>query len=786
MDLDGIQIQNYVYHFLRETDDLYSLANKDVVFMFYEPNLDNARAVLKLGANKVYFVNPDYEYEEKEGGRIVLLSGKDDKFSELPDASVDLIIGLEILEHINDLNTFFSEVKRIVKNTGDIELQGNPMWTCHYGHHLWIENKYIFYDESNPFEPWEHLLYDTQEEMAQALVKKGLPEEDCKEIARWVFDPIEISRHTPTEIIEAATGISSKSACRSSSASAIFETYRTTGWEYSFKRFYHKFDKNDCFEQAAEKYSETDLNTTRVVLKMKRLYEQKFDDSVTVRELPELPHAVSDIIIPFNKKHDCQGLKVLNLSFYENELISKTFTAMGAKTVFAVSPTIQSEKPEKELGINNYTVRFENFETIGLKFDVVFGLDVINNIVDIDKFLENLKAVVNPDTALYMNGFMPFTSPLGHLIYTQNYKFIDETNPLKYWQHLSFENDEQFLSALMENGVPEGEARYIIQKYNEKGTLLKMSPTELSNKLNEFLRVNLCRIYQYFPKNEFYEQAKQKYSEDDLNTERVIISSDFPTLHWFDEVDLDSYLKSSLSDINLKYKFEGKKVLNISPYINLMLTEGIEALRASEVVSLNSYYSGFELQGGKNTRRVNQGVEDLDNFDEKFDIIYGLDVLEHVKDLKKFYLNLKRLISDNGVICLQGSPLWPSDNGHNCMLPLDCGELKTGEGSPCLEPWEHLAYKTKEEMKSAMIAKGFTEHDAEIVSEFVINSDEINRKSYVDFVDMLNEIDGIYYGSKKILHYSEENDFYRMANKRYSHEELRTKELKLFIRKKLC
>ena len=157
-----------------------------------------------------------------------------------------------------------------------------------------------------------------------------------------------------------------------------------------------------------------------------------------------------------------------------------------------------------------------------------------------------------------------------------------------------------------------------------------------------------------------------------------------------------------------------------------------------------------------------------------------------MKDLKKFYLNLKRLISDNGVICLQGSPLWPSDNGHNCMLPLDCGELKTGEGSPCLEPWEHLAYETKEEMKSAMIAKGFTEHDAEIVSEFVINSDEINRKSYVDFVDMLNEIDGIYYGSKKILHYSEENDFYRMANKRYSHEELRTNELKLFIRKKLC
>ena len=111
--------------------------------------------------------------------------------------------------------------------------------------------------------------------------------------------------------------------------------------------------------------------------------------------------------------------------------------------------------------------------------------------------------------------------------------------------------------------------------------------------------------------------------------------------------------------------------------------------------------------------------------------------------------------------------------------------MKTGEGSPCLEPWEHLGYDSKQELKEAMIKKNFTENDAQKVSDFIFDSNEINRKSYVDFIDVLNEVEGVYYGSKKILHYSEENEFYQKANEKYTHEELRTKELKLYIRKKL-
>ncbi|MDO5305291.1 MAG: methyltransferase domain-containing protein [bacterium] len=163
MSLDELNIQDYVKSFLNEMNSLYDFKDKTVMFMFYQPDIDNAKAVKCLGASKVYYVNPD-ESTVSDDEDIICLNSQPEQFTSLESGSVDLIIGLEILEHINNLKQFFSELKRILAENGNIELQGNPMWTSHFGHHLWIENKYIFYDETNPFEPWEHLVYRTKDE----------------------------------------------------------------------------------------------------------------------------------------------------------------------------------------------------------------------------------------------------------------------------------------------------------------------------------------------------------------------------------------------------------------------------------------------------------------------------------------------------------------------------------------------------------------------------------------------------------------------------------------------
>lgn len=788
MNLDNLNIQDYVLYFLKEMNEMYSFKDKTVMFMFYQPDIDNAKAIKYFGANKVFFVRPEEDVSSDDED-IVCINSSTEDFSSIKSGSVDLIIGLEILEHIINLELFFKEIKRILAEGGNIELQGNPMWTSHFGHHLWIEDKFIFYEKSNPFKPWEHLVYRNKDEYLKALTEKGYSKEDCEEAVSFIYNKIELSRHTPTEIIEAASGIKNepcKELNKASYSSAVVESYDVDGWKILYKKYYDKTEPNEFFERAKDFYSEEDMKTQRVVLKMRRkeFGEANCAKRQYVYEMPVLPQYISDVFYPFCKKYDLKNKIVLNLCFNDNELISQAFIAQGAKLVYAVSPLIEHKQ-----NVGPIRTFCTNFEDVNLwefyKFDVIFFMDTLYNFKDFDKFLENLKQVVKEDTLMYIMGYMPYSSHAGHLIYTDKHKFSDETSVFEPWEHLAYETKDEFEQALKDKNIPDCEIEEISEIYFTPSKVLKYSPTELAEKFSTVKDVYLQRIYRYVPKNKYYEIAAKKYPKEDLDVERMIFTTDFPEKSYFDELDIDTYIQNNLAEINRKYNFKGKKVLNLTPFINGILTDGIEALGAKEVVSMTSHYSGFELQGGLNTKRINQNVEDLDNIDEKFDIIYGLDILEHVKDLRKFYANLIRLVDDNGVICIQGSPLWPSDNGHNFMDRLDCGSLKTGMGEKQLEPWEHLAYSSKQELKDAMLKKKFSRHDAEIVSDYIFNSDKINRLSFVDFINVLDEFNDVFYGSKKVLHYSPENEFYKIANKKYSHEELKTKELKLFIRKKL-
>ncbi|MCR5262186.1 MAG: methyltransferase domain-containing protein [Candidatus Gastranaerophilales bacterium] len=261
MNLDGIVLQNYIYHFLREMDNNYSFAGKTVMFLHTTPVLDNSRAILKLGAEKVYFVNAEFKHQTEENGKITALNEK--TLNLIEDNSVDLILGLEILEHINNLKNFFSEIKRVLKKGGKAELRGYPVWTNPLGHHIWLTGKYIYYEDTNPFKPWEHLTYSDKTETRNALLQKGINEDDAYEIARWIYDKTEISRHTPTEIIKAATNRNREKADGGINYTryGIFEEYKLKNFAITAKRTCNRFKENEFFELAKEKYNEDDLKT---------------------------------------------------------------------------------------------------------------------------------------------------------------------------------------------------------------------------------------------------------------------------------------------------------------------------------------------------------------------------------------------------------------------------------------------------------------------------------------------------------------------------------------------
>ena len=147
---DNVFKTNYVNHFFFQMNNLYTFEGKNVMFIFLDSNINNAFLIKQMGAKHVYFVNPSYTFENLKNDDISLI-GLDKNFLKLiPDKTIDLIIGIEILEHINDLKTFFEEIKRVLKENGNVELHGRPMWTSYNGHHLWIKDKFVFYDDTNP------------------------------------------------------------------------------------------------------------------------------------------------------------------------------------------------------------------------------------------------------------------------------------------------------------------------------------------------------------------------------------------------------------------------------------------------------------------------------------------------------------------------------------------------------------------------------------------------------------------------------------------------------------
>ncbi len=786
MDIQGIQVQNYIYHFLRNIAQNYSFNGKNILFFHNSPDINSARALLKMGAKKVFFMSYDFEHEALENEDITVLNIEDiDQLKNIEDNSVEIVIGLETLEHIQYVRGFIDEIKRIMKNGGTAILQGYPMWTGKNGHHIWIEDKFIFNNDTNPFDAWEHLSFKTEEDVFSAMKSKGYSKKDSQIISKWIFREQEINRFSPTEIFVDATKIpyEDEKFGKTNNNNGTVETYQTEEFSYNFKRIFTKEEPNKFFEQALLRYKEEDLKTEELILTITKKVPN--EEGTDVNKFEELPYFRKVVFEKFFQKYNLKGAKVLNISYYENNFISQILKKHGASSVVGVSPLIQYEEFEETEGIENIAERFENLSINAEKFDIIIGFDVIQNIRNINKFCIALGRYSNLSTGVHIDGYMPYTSACGHGLCSKNHNFFEETNPLDYWEHLHLNTEEDYRIALQNHNIPEDEIEEIICNYVKDNTVLKISPEEIEKEISKNLTLDVRRIYKYFPKNEYYEKALTKYSEDDLNVERLIITSDIPHLLWLDDLNIDRNYKLNVSDVNLRYKLPKKRVLSISPhYCNFAMTEGLESLRAGEVVSLGAYYSGYEVQGGKNVKRVNQRWDDLENLRGKFDVIYGIEILEHVKDLKNFFVTLINLLADNGVINVQGRPLWTSDDGHNYPYYLDCGLLQTGEESCKISAWQHLAFESKKELKQSLLQKDFTENDAERISEYVFNSDEINRHSFSEILEILNGMEGIYYGAKKVLDYSQENNFYAIASSKYTHEELRTKELTLTIRKK--
>ena len=109
----------------------------------------------------------------------------------------------------------------------------------------------------------------------------------------------------------------------------------------------------------------------------------------------------------------------------------------------------------------------------------------------------------------------------------------------------------------------------------------------------------------------------------------------------------------------------GKRVLEIGSDYHLISARLFAANGAREVMATNigNWKSEEPLPG--NIRFQVGDVGDMDFEPGSFDVIYGIAILEHIPEFEKVVEVCKRVLAPDGVIFLQGCPIWGGSVGHH-------------------------------------------------------------------------------------------------------------------------
>lgn len=177
-----------------------------------------------FGASRVVVTGLYHLNEDQQPPHPVISLERADalRLSEIYEAgSFDLVYGISILEHIPNPRRFLSEVSRILTKGGMAFLQGAPIWTGPWGHHIWltpwthkppITGCYQFLPSQdllsqgvnviNPIPDWGHLLYKP-DELAAIMTKSGIPEPDIEHILHGVYEIDAINRESARSVCQA-------------------------------------------------------------------------------------------------------------------------------------------------------------------------------------------------------------------------------------------------------------------------------------------------------------------------------------------------------------------------------------------------------------------------------------------------------------------------------------------------------------------------------------------------------------------------------------------------------
>ena len=240
-----------------------------------------------------------------------------------------------------------------------------------------------------------------------------------------------------------------------------------------------------------------------------------------------------------------------------------------------------------------------------------------------------------------------------------------------------------------------------------------------------------------------------------------------------------------LLDFNRKFSFQNKRVLEIGSDLTLQTAQAILRMGATEVIAVNPYFPPSVNSTSSQITPICATGEDLYDIEDKsVDVVWGCAILEHIANLEPFINQTIRLLRDDGIYFLQGSPLWTAHDGHHTWFTHPGGRsYKFSEnGNPYL-PWEHLCLDSPEKIFISLANKNIPEQDIDSLINELLYSDSISRKTPTEIINVFSRYKDFSMSVKRGYTTLPQNIFYKEALKKFSDEDLNTRYLHIIMKK---
>ncbi len=241
--LDKMDLEVYQKEELLKFNSQYNFKGKIVLEIGSDLKLNTAKAIIKLGAQKVYAVNPKFSINITSSDKKIIPIRDLCENIDIKDTNIDILFGIALLEHVNQPQKLAAECCKILKPNGIGYLSGCPIWTGPSGHHVYCISPngkcYFFNKEDCPIPAWSHLVLN-RDEMNMLLQTNNISNQDAQMITNMVFGD-EMSELSANEIITA------------------FQSVPGLKVKYQKNIEQNPPRKNKYYYKALEKYSEEDL-----------------------------------------------------------------------------------------------------------------------------------------------------------------------------------------------------------------------------------------------------------------------------------------------------------------------------------------------------------------------------------------------------------------------------------------------------------------------------------------------------------------------------------------------